>query len=57
LPPAEPGPFSPSAESAGPCGTGAFVIRAPVSYGFQSLTYLQTQRNSRTGRAAKKIWA
>jgi hypothetical protein len=36
LHPAEPcltGPFSPSAESAGPCGTRAFVIRAPVSFG------------------------
>jgi hypothetical protein len=30
----------PSAESAGPCATRNFVIQAPVSYRFQSLTYL-----------------
>jgi hypothetical protein len=34
------GPLFPSAESAGPCATRNFVIRAPMSYRFQSLTYL-----------------
>jgi hypothetical protein len=38
--PCSTGYISAWAQSAGPCGTGIFVVRGPVSIGEQSLTYL-----------------